>query len=338
MSTPLLAPIYRTNQITCDNTDAAADFINRRYQVLKRATRGYNPDDYEIIWDSGVVPEHRMSNDTYKHAQRLAEDLNAASFQSHISGRDFTRYQTNWYVSVDEADARRQADIDKTPADKVKITPGVKILYHAGVSTLWSDGRLTKSTGLDIPPGGDITRAAWQLVRYALEAGWRKTGEWTSLLEVQSYEIETVEEYTDRTRGMGFSGTSEYKLQRLTTDAGRVLWLVSEEGGCLGEDGDAWENYELYQNEHEARIGYRRQLRGILIETLHQTARYLSQGLVLEVVQGWSSLIDWSQRVFDIELPLQHEFAAVAADPYEFDRDEHGWAMYLKGFADALAQ
>lgn len=59
---------------------------------------------------------------------------------------------------------------------------------------------------------------------------------------------------------------------------------------------------------------------------------------MLEVVNGWPTLVGWSQSVFGIDLPLQHEFAAVAADPYGFDRDEHGWAMYLKGFADALAQ
>lgn len=338
MTTPLLAPIYRTNQITCDNTDAAADFINRRYQVLKRTTSGYNPDDYEIIWDSGVVPEHRMSNDTYKHAQRLTEDLNAASFRDHISGRDFTRYQTNWYVSVDEADARRQADIDKTPADKVKITPGVKILYHAGASTLWSDGCLTKSTGLDIPPGGDITPAAFRLIRFALESGWRKDNRWRLLLDVQSYASETLAEYTDRTQGLGFRSTSEYKLERLTTDTHRALWLVSEQGGSLGEDGDAWENYSLFDNEHEARAEYRRQLRGIVVEVVRQAARYIRGGNVLAVIQGWPAMAEWAEKTFDVVLPLQIEFQTVAQDPYSENIDEHGWAMYLEGFANAITQ
>ena len=124
MPTPLLAPIYSIDNIDCrDLPQPGGDLRNRRCQVTKKALRHFNADDREVVWDSGVVVEHWASTATEEEAQRIKGDLNAASFREHISGREFTRYLTRWYVSVEEAEAQRLAAIDHTPAEEIKITP-----------------------------------------------------------------------------------------------------------------------------------------------------------------------------------------------------------------------
>lgn len=335
----LPAPIYTVHQFTTELNDLPqpdGNLRNKRYQVHKFTRKGWPQDDREIVFDTGLVQEHYASNVASQTARDEADRLNQESFDANIRGRRFTRYETDSYLSVTEAEMRRHQEIDHTPDNRLRITPDVEIIHIQGDRILWEDGRITTKCGYDFPNGSIITPDAFRLIRYALETnGWRSSGAWKTLLNVGFFVRETVREYTDRAQSIGYSETNEYKIERLTTDMGRILYLVSVEGGGLGEDGDSWENYWLFDYESEAKAQYRAETLTIMREMLIGAARKIEGRLFDEVAAAWPTLAQFAQEQFQVKLPLQSEFRDALADPDE-PRDYHGWAMYLQGFAKAL--
>lgn len=335
----LPAPIYTVHQFATELNDLPrpeGNLRNKRYQVHKFTKKGWPRDDREIVFDTGLVREHYASNVAYRTAKDEADRLNQASFDANIRGQRFTRYETDSYMSVTEAEMHRHQEIDHTPDSRLRITADVEIIHIKGDRILWSDGRITKKCGYDFPNGSAITQDAFRLTRYALETdGWRSSGAWKTLLSVEYFICETVREYTDNAVGLGYRETNEYKMERLTTDTGRILYLVSMEGGGLGEDGDSWENYWLFDTEYEAGARYRAETLTILREMLSSAARKIEGWLFDEVAAAWPTLAAFAQAQFQVKLPLQTEFRDALADSDE-PRDYHGWAMYLQGFAKAL--
>ena len=335
----LPAPIYTVHQFTTELYDLPrpeGNLHNKRYQVHKFTRKGWPQDDKEIVFDTGLVQEHYASSVAYQTAREEADHLNQASFAAYIRGQRFTRYETDSYLSVSEPEMRRHQEIDHTPDSRLRITEDVEIIYVSGDRILWSDGRITKKCCYDFPNGGAITPDAFRLIRYALETnGWRSSGAWKTLLGVEYFIRETVREYTDNAVSLGYRETNEYKMERLTTDTGRILYLVSMEGGGMGEDGDSWESYWLFDSEYEAQAQYRAETLTILREMLSSAARKIEGWLFDEVAAAWPTLAQFAQEQFQVKLPLQAEFRDALADPDE-PRDYHGWAMYLQGFAGAL--
>lgn len=338
MST-LPAPIYTVYQFTNELDGLSrpeGNLRNKRYQVHKFTRKGWPVDDREVVFDTGIVQEHYASSVAYQTAKDEAARLNQASFADNIHGRRFTRYETDSYLSVSETEMRRHQGIDHTPDSRLRITPDVETIYIDRDRILWSDGRITKKSSYIFPSGGAITPDAFCLIRYALEtSGWRSSGAWKTLLRVEYFTRETVKDYTDNAVGIGYRETNEYKIERLTTDTARILYLVSVEGGGLGEDGDSWESYWLFDSESEAQAQYRSETLAILREMIISAARKIENWLFDEVAAAWPTLAQFAQSQFQVKLPLQSEFRDALADPDE-PRDEHGWAMYLQGFAKGL--
>ena len=116
--------------------------------------------DAEVIRDFGGRDGDRQAdNAKVAEAQQLAKRLNQESFDQHIRGKTFTRYVTNWYICTDDSEARRLVEIDHTPWDKVKVTPGLEILHTTGEFTFWSDNKITKNA-YNLPYGGTLSDAA----------------------------------------------------------------------------------------------------------------------------------------------------------------------------------
>lgn len=337
----------------------------QHYIITKRTT--YEPPfEEEIVFDSGITP-WAADSATYALCKREAVRLNQAAFDEFIRGRKFTRYSGDRgiteVVEVDELEARRLMDI-RQPGAPLTVTPDVEILRIMDTefgNVLWSDGKVTKRP-LWWPSGGSISREAALLISHALaQKSWRTSGAWRKLLDVQAFSRETVQQYKDRYEGIGFHGSDEYTLDRFVTYTGLVLYEVAQCGGALGEDGDAWEYYYLYENEFEARAEYRKMILTVLADMLTTAARRIEESSWYHVAEAWPLEAAYVKEHFGIELPLQAEFAEAlkqyqtydtqfeGRDIFELMRaeadetlieslmlDEHGWAMYLKGFAKAL--
>jgi len=74
-----------------------------------------------------------------------------------------TRYQTRHYVTTDEMEARRLAEIDGTRLDQIRMTCNVEPLHVTSSWILWSDG-FTTGIGAKLPPGGSLSKDAEDLV------------------------------------------------------------------------------------------------------------------------------------------------------------------------------
>lgn len=363
----LIAPVYSFSDLLVGHHDPELPLPAQHYAVLKRTERLQWPEPpLEIIHDAGITHFTGYDNPVAVECNALVARLNQESFDAHIRGRRFTRYQTRSYVTVDPAEAERLAGIDHTPADQVHSTPDLEVLHvSASGAILWSDGRVTRGTGAHLPAGGSITRKAAILISHALSRPeWRTDDAWRRLLHIQDYDKELLASFTDRYAGLGISGGDEYRLERLTTTDGQTYFEISQEGGAMAEDGDSWEYYYVYDNEFNARTRYQREIRQVLVQVLAKAAQRIESGGWYGVAEAWPATCTWAQERFGVKLPLQEEFAAAlryvesadvpvlslstgpcldpggwpATDPDdEFavppPLDEHGWAMYLKGFA-----
>ena len=364
MST-LIAPVFSVHDL---NTFARENRLppgKQHYAITKRTSDRQYLTEEEIVHDAGVTELRWPESSKLQAALQVQADaLNQESFDEHVRGRKFTRYWTNSYITTDQVEAERLADLDHTPSDKMRVHSDLEILYSNGSFILWSDGRTSGTIGLRLPAGGSVSPAAATLIRHTrLQKAWRTDDAWRKLASVQSLARETVAQLKDSWRGIGAHGSDEYTLDRLTTDTGLELYELSQVGGAMGEDGDTWEYYYLYDNEYEARTEYRKETMTVLAEVINQAARYIEQDMWGSVARAWPLEAAHAKEHFDIELPLQAEMAEALQQQEAYDvqfadlddvietweaqsRDDlavqrpevdaHGWAMYLKGFAKAL--
>lgn len=113
------------------------------------------------------------------------------------AGNTLTRYQTSWYVTIDDDDVDRLCEIDHTPREKVQITKNVGVIFSAVSWTLWSDQKITKK-GINFPHGnfGPLSQAAVGLINSVrgsdsgyVEGGTFSLTEVEEIIEEKSIEV-----------------------------------------------------------------------------------------------------------------------------------------------------
>lgn len=139
----------------------------------------------------------------------------------------------------------------------IEMSPGVELLHANGESRftghpwgLWSDGAATIGE-CHSAPTCPMPKAASDLIGAAIrQQRWTEGSRWRSLITVEDIRvIETVREREVRQ----FSSSQSAILERITVrhNDGReeALLRLSEEGGAMGEDGDAWDSVKVYRPE-----------------------------------------------------------------------------------------
>jgi hypothetical protein len=214
------------------------------------AVRATWTEEYE--WGYGAAWRRLME------AMHEAEDRAQADLWSHVSEPFAGRYHIGreGYAASDR-DALRLSMHEYLPLGDVAVEEGIELVHTNGESrftgrpwALWSDGAATMEECRSTP-ATPLPKVASDLIAAALRQDfWKSDGRWRSLLTVEAIEAqETVLQKEQR----GWSSSDAGLLERLTlrhTD-GRTedLLRLTEEGGCMGEDGDAWEYVSLYRPE-----------------------------------------------------------------------------------------
>lgn len=195
------------------------------------------------------------------------------------------------YFAGDAASALRPASIWDTPLDYVKHTPGVHVVAAEPFEgknkrlVLWSDGVATQGDfwddvakdaynlakgythgrgyeGFPAVPAYDVpgvgSKDAIALTKIALRQNeWREEKRYEILSRVS--QISNRQPLDSSSKG-GAGGGSATTLERLDcqNDDGSTLHLyeVSWEWGYMGEDGDAGEETELFEEESTARASF----------------------------------------------------------------------------------
>ena len=168
-------------------------------------------------------------------------------------------------IAATEWSALHLARVWKFHPAGIQYEPDVRLIYANKPSretgsqfNLWSDGR---ATGMKFyhPENAyhgeiELAPAAARLISVAIgRRYWRDDNRWRPLMMVASYESEVVQ-HAERGRPGDYG---EKRLERIHTDTGLTLWKTSLEGGHLGEDGETWEDYDLFDQEAEARRQYK---------------------------------------------------------------------------------
>lgn len=123
-----------------------------------------DPDD-ENKWSLDSIAERES---LWEKAGTTAERMNQESFDRHFAGVTWTRYLIGHsYVTIDKAEAVRLADVAKVAIDDIGMTQDVEILHAHREFVYWSDDRITRTTGLDLPYGGILTHDACVLISSA---------------------------------------------------------------------------------------------------------------------------------------------------------------------------
>lgn len=126
-------------------------------------------------------------------------------------------------------------------------------------TSLWTDGKAITQYEFYHPDNShrgqiELAKAASTLLSIALRRKqWRTDDRWKKLLLISSYETKVLKKSS---RG-GPGNYGEKRLEQLTLDTGDILYLTVEEGGCLGEDGDAWDYRDLYEDKVAAEAAYK---------------------------------------------------------------------------------
>ena len=174
------------------------------------------------------------------------------------------RFSTKQRVTDNEWGMLHMARVWHFPPSDITYEPEPRLVWsnrQSGISGrpvgLWTDGKLTTQEFYhrDHNYSGEIslTKAAAKLISIAVrQKYWRQHDRWKGLMLVASYETEVLK---DTSRG-GPGNYDEKRLEQLTTDTERVLYMVCEEGGYLGEDGDTWDHYALYEDLAAAEAAY----------------------------------------------------------------------------------
>lgn len=126
--------------------------------------------------------------------------------------------------------------------------------------SLWTDGKVSTKqfhdAGRKQAPGEiELTKAAAKLISIAMFQAakyWREDERWKGLMMIGSYNTEVIAQDCHSE----WRSRNEKRLEQLTTDTGQTLYLVAEEGGALGEDGDSWDHYSLHADLAAAKVAY----------------------------------------------------------------------------------
>jgi hypothetical protein len=150
--------------------------------------------------------------------------------------------------------------------DKIKFTPGVELLFDNHASSIggspfqiWSDGVVTKldsafSAQSFVQPKFKLTKPVMFLLQHALrQKYWCDDKKYSKLFGIQSISgVDKIEQWEQSARGWGTSSSDEISLERWRTDVGDI-WVVKHGWGSLGEDGDAGEDVDIFDDESMAR-------------------------------------------------------------------------------------
>lgn len=215
-------------------SDAARDYFNSRW-----------PDFLDRTLAASLL---NLSHDQMKALPHPATGRYVMEWQRDVSTNPV---QTLWTCMAFEISP-----------DAVQFTPDVKLLAANGENVftghpfqIWSDGVITRFDCRDEPEYA-VPKDVLDLLKYAVRQNeWTAQQKWQRLLQVQ---ITGREQLAKREFG-GPGNYQGYMLYRISTTTA-PLFLVEEEWGYLGEDGDAGDSALLFDDERAARTEYERQI------------------------------------------------------------------------------
>lgn len=188
-----------------------------------------------------------------------------ASDEQAISHGRAGRFSTREHVCDTEWSMLHMARVWHFPPNAITYEPELRLVWSNRQTSiggrpvsLWTDGKVVTQQEFYHPDKnhcGEITltQAASKLISVAVRRrAWRQDNRWKPLMLVASYETETLR---NADRG-GPGNYDEKRLEQLTTDTGLILYMVSEQGGYLGEDGETWDHYELHEDRATAEKDY----------------------------------------------------------------------------------
>jgi hypothetical protein len=247
--------------------------MNTEAFYLIRARRDSDPEEWKRWMNNQSVTlvECDLTPTAQEAVMRLLPEWyqpeigqRAMGHENHVPAAKDGRYFVREYVCDNFGDTLFYAMVHKFPLNLARFEPGPTLVYANRQSrftgnpfSLWSDGKVVttefNSPIKDYHGEIDLSPAAAKLLSYAVRQRiWRENDAWKPLLLVGSYETAVIK----REERRGFSSGNEYTLARLTTDSGLELFLVTDEGAAMGEDGDAWKHCYLYTNLVDAEASY----------------------------------------------------------------------------------
>ena len=175
----------------------------------------------------------------------MAQGLNAEIIVRDYKGKQFTRYITNWYVTIDHGEALSLCKIDQTDPEKIKITDNVELFHNSGFA-LWSDGKITNTVS-QAPTFSGIAECANKLInglRGSDSGGANLPGGMFRLTQIVKIGEENI---IARESSRGVYNTAKIKKFDVVFSDGTTQTLFSTEEGYF--EGYA---YDIYINPMDA--------------------------------------------------------------------------------------
>jgi len=225
------------------------------------------------VWKPGDASTYEAIG-PYAEMQALADKLNAELIERDWRGQTFTRYITNWYVTVDADEANRLCEIDHTAPERLRVTEGVQVIHNRGFAA-WSDGKITKTIS-GAPNFYGIAPCASKIINDLrgsdtgeanLPGGMGRLmqiveiGEWKSLAKggdrgvYAAAEVEWTEVvYTDETRQTLYSYSEGYFEGYAFDVYANLNEAMARLGSQIGPQGLSGFNSEFF--DYDPQLGY----------------------------------------------------------------------------------
>jgi hypothetical protein len=158
------------------------------------------------------------------------------------------RFMVGNEIVTTERDAIWCVNVFQTPIDKIEYTPDVKLILNCRKNghslQIWDDGCITKpwmhpNCEAEIKTTEDITLA---LLASVGKPEWTRDDRWKKLLTLDVLNKKKIFDCETGTPGNSRGAT----IENWQTNIGD-LFLLHFSWGSLGEDGDAGDNYYLYE-------------------------------------------------------------------------------------------
>jgi len=175
------------------------------------------------------------------------------------------RFSTREHVCDTEWSMLHMARVWHFPPNAITYEPEPRLVWSNRQTSiggrpvsLWTDGKVVTQQEFYHPDRVycgqiELSPAAAKLISIALRRKfWHAEDRWKSLLMVAGYETLVLKKASRGRPG----DCNEKRLEQLTLDTGDTVFMTAEEGGYLGEDGDAWEYYYLYEDRATAEKDY----------------------------------------------------------------------------------